>query len=330
MSCASECIGRCVGGSIEVQNRDVVDQLVTDAENNIIKQTAGGTTFSGINRPRLRSPGNSGAAGRGCRLYSHINTVPDNDPDFSNTRSWLNSKLLETLQLESNPDCRTTKEVYDGLLQTEDLYRQDFEFLGVDQMILNRRRQEMLHKRWTENVFEPIRCEVEREVNGPELKELEARKRQLYKEYLEHLNRKGHVFLDVGDPAEYFAFSLNPSQHAALKAKTGPLNDPLLFQEKERNKEDATAIRCMTGYALGDKDVEQIRLPPLPLVPLGRHGVSWRRWNDMQLGQIDSPVRSVSRRKMRPDRNHSNISIGGCGADLLADGHNEFVYVNVN
>lgn len=67
-----------------------------------LQQTAGGTTFSGINRPRLRSPGNSGAAGRGCRLYSHINTVPDNDPDFSNTRSWLNSKLLETLQVRDS------------------------------------------------------------------------------------------------------------------------------------------------------------------------------------------------------------------------------------
>lgn len=70
--------------------------------NLFLQQTAGGTTFSGINRPRLRSPGNSGAAGRGCRLYSHINTVPDNDPDFSNTRSWLNSKLLETLQVRDS------------------------------------------------------------------------------------------------------------------------------------------------------------------------------------------------------------------------------------
>lgn len=332
MSCASECVGRCAGGSIEVQNREVVDQLVTDAENSFIKQTltAGcDATSGGINRPRSRSLGNSRPASRGCRLYSHIATVPDDDPDFSLTRPWLNSKLLETLQMESNPDCRTTKECYDGLLQTEDLYRQDFEFLGMDQMILNRRRQEMLHKKWTENVYEPIRCEVEKEVNGPELKELQARKRQLYKEYLEHINKKGHVFLDVGDPAEYFAFSLNPSQHVALKARTGPLNDPLLFQERERNKEDATAIRCMTGYALGDKDVEQIRLPPLPLVPLGRHGISWKRWNDMQLGQIESPVRSVSRRKMRPDRNHSNVSLSGCDAYLSPVGDSEFVYVNL-
>lgn len=81
-----------------------------------------------------------------------------------------------------------------------------------------------------------------------------------------------------------------------MQARTGgPLNDPLLFQERERNREDAVAFRFATGRSVRCKDAGKIRLPVLPLVPLGRHGTSWKMWNDMHLGQIDSEVRTLCR-----------------------------------
>ena len=63
------------------------------------------------------------------------------------------------------------------------------DFLANKEM-LNHRKKELLHKKWTENVNEPIRREVDTEMNGPNYFELVRRKRELYKEYLEHTNRK--------------------------------------------------------------------------------------------------------------------------------------------
>ena len=58
------------------------------------------------------------------------------------------------------------------------------------QELLDLRKKELLHKRWTERVYQPIRRQVVSEANSPEFGELFQRKRQLYKEYLEHVNKK--------------------------------------------------------------------------------------------------------------------------------------------
>ena len=63
------------------------------------------------------------------------------------------------------------------------------EFLAKKEM-LNQRKREILHKRWTDNVNEPIRKEVVNELNSPNYDEFVRRKRVLYKEYLEHSNKK--------------------------------------------------------------------------------------------------------------------------------------------
>ena len=36
------------------------------------------------------------------------------------------------------------------------------------------------------------------------------------------------------------------------------MHDPLLSQGRERNEEDRTILRCMTGYRYSDKDIEQV------------------------------------------------------------------------
>ena len=56
--------------------------------------------------------------------------------------------------------------------------------------MLNHRKKELLHKKWTENVNEPIKREIDKEINGPNYLELMKRKRALHKEYLEHTNKK--------------------------------------------------------------------------------------------------------------------------------------------
>ena len=73
------------------------------------------------------------------------------------------------------------------------------------------------------------------------------------------------------------------------------MNDPLIAQGCVRMEEDKDIIRCITGETFSDLDVEKVRLPPQPLVPLGRHGTECRTWLRMQLHDIDSGVRYRSR-----------------------------------
>lgn len=73
------------------------------------------------------------------------------------------------------------------------------------------------------------------------------------------------------------------------------MRDPLLSQGKERSKEDRLLFRCITGSTLTEREMDQVNLPPLPLVPLGRHGTENRTWLAMPMGDIESPVRQSSR-----------------------------------
>jgi len=71
-------------------------------------------------------------------------------------------------------------------------------------------------------------------------------------------------------------------------------NDPLISQGSTRLEEDRTVVRCVTGNTMSDKEIEEMRLPPAPLVPLGRHGTECNTWLRMQLHDIDSGVRKRS------------------------------------
>ena len=72
------------------------------------------------------------------------------------------------------------------------------------------------------------------------------------------------------------------------------LNDPLLHQISQKNNEDMTEIACETGLYLKDREIEGSRLPPLPLLPLGRHGTDCKAWSDMQLHDVHSVARQRS------------------------------------
>jgi len=76
---------------------------------------------------------------------------------------------------------------------------------------------------------------------------------------------------------------------------TRPLQDPLISQGRQRSEEDRTILRCLTGYRYSDRDIEQVKMPPMPLVPLGRHGTNSVRWLEMPLSNIESTPRQASR-----------------------------------
>ena len=52
------------------------------------------------------------------------------------------------------------------------------------------RKKENLHKKWVEQVGEPIRREIDQQIHSRRLPALERRRQQLYDDYLTHVNRK--------------------------------------------------------------------------------------------------------------------------------------------
>ena len=66
----------------------------------------------------------------------------------------------------------------------------------------------------------------------------------------------------------------------------------MLFQAEKRNEEERTIIHCETGLKLSDAEIERTRLPPLPLVPLGRQGTECGDFLAMGLHFIDNETRS--------------------------------------
>jgi len=64
-----------------------------------------------------------------------------------------------------------------------------------DHDVLNIRRRELLHHKWTDRVYCPIRNYVLSEMNSKDYKNLLLHKRLLYNEFLAKGNRK--VFLSV-------------------------------------------------------------------------------------------------------------------------------------
>jgi len=224
-------------------------------------------------------------------------------------QKWLNDRQVKSLQEKADMEAKNTRKMYEAVLDSENTFVKEIQDFLSHKDMLNQRKKELLHKKWTENVSEPISKEIDAEINGPNYLELMKRKRALHKEYLEHTNKKGHVFLDTIAPDEYYALSLHPTRPSLLTAQTGKLRDPLLSQERERSSEDRIIFRCMTGSKLTDRDLEQIRLPQLPLVPQGRHGTECRTWLEMPMGDIESPVRLASRRRMRGDYNHSHFGL---------------------
>ncbi|VDI06951.1 Hypothetical predicted protein [Mytilus galloprovincialis] len=229
-------------------------------------------------------------------------------------QDWLNEKTVKSLQEKSDVESKAARQLYNPLLETESTFVKDIEEYVCHKDVMDLRKKEMLHKKWNDRVHEPLRKKIIDVMDGDDWPELDRRKRELHKQYLEFVNEKGHVFLDTMDPREYYAQALNGHRPAPIKAlftakevQTQKFRDPLLSQGRERSEEERTIMRCMTGYNYTDKDIDQVKLPPLPLVPLGRHGTDSIKWLQMPLHNIESTPRMASRRRMQGVFNQCNV-----------------------
>ncbi|XP_078321964.1 protein FAM228B-like isoform X4 [Crassostrea virginica] len=316
------------GGKVNVHSSEFVDELMIDSKDHIRTTKM---NKSEVYRKRTRRPMST----------SVVQSKVDSKSLIGQTlrvQDWLNEKTVRGLQIvnsaylkeRSDLETKEARELYNPLLEVENTFVRDLENVVSSQEVLDLRKREMLHKKWNDRVYEPLREKIIDVMEGEDWPELDRRKRELHKQYLEFVNEKGHVFLDTMDPSEYYAQALNghrpaPIKHACLKwskhmaaAKrrfdhqhykiaTKAFRDPLLSQGRERSAEERTILRCLTGNEYTDKDIEQVKLPPLPLVPLGRHGTDSVRWLEMPLHNIESTPRMASRRRMHGTFNQSQL-----------------------
>lgn len=285
------------GGKVSVHSSDVVDELMIDSKDHIRTMKM---NKSDVYRKRARRPMST----------SVIQSKVDSKSLIGQTlrvQDWLNEKTVKGLQERSDVETKEARELYNPLLEVENTFVRDMENVVSSKEVLDLRKKEMLHKKWNDRVYEPLREKIIDVMDGEDWPELDRRKRELHKQYLEFVNEKGHVFLDTMDPSEYYAQALNGHRPAPIKIATKAFRDPLLSQGRERSAEERTILRCLTGNDYTDKDIEQVKLPPLPLVPLGRHGTDSVRWLEMPLHNIESTPRMASRRRMHGTFNQSQL-----------------------
>ncbi|XP_033741138.1 protein FAM228B-like isoform X2 [Pecten maximus] len=333
------------GGSVHIHDNDVIRELAVDSQDHTMTVLMNKIDTKGRKSRQTEAVettnGDAGMdsqslIGQTMRVQDWLNEKTVKGLQFSIPNAWLEK------QEKSDIETREARKLYEPLLETEDTFVKNLEEYITYKDVMEQRKKEMLHKKWNDRVFEPLRKNIIDAMDSDDWPELDRRKRELHKQYLEFTNQKGHVFLDTMDPEEYYAQALNghrpaPIKHACAKwdkriaaakkhfdhqhykavvlqdiedvrqVSTAALRDPLLSQGRQRSAEDRTILRCITGYNYTDKDLEQVKLPPLPLVPLGRHGTDSLKWLEMPLHNIESTPRLASRRRMRGTFNTSNL-----------------------
>jgi len=225
-------------------------------------------------------------------------------------KSWLSEQSIKVLQEKVDFESSAVKNMYKCLLENEnELQKNMNDYLAhVDEM--NEHKRRVLNKKWHEQTYLPLSAKIQEEMNCDKFYNFDRRKRALYDNYLSHRNKKGHVFLDVISTDEYDPMSLNADRPGPLKATVPKLQDPLLHLENKRNTEDRSVLACDLGLrpvtTLTDREIERLRLPKLPLVPLGRHGTTCRKWMQMKSLDIQGEERIRSQAKM--DGQRRNLS----------------------
>lgn len=290
------------GGQVYVHDNGLIEGLSVDENDKI--RTLMMSKDRSAKRRRMPRPNTTPSPSRSSSRNMDTNCLIG---QTMKVQHWLNEKTVKTLQEKSDLESKAARQLYSPLLQTENTFVKDVEDFITHREITNLRKKEVLHKNWNERVYKPLRKKIIEAMDSNDWPEVDRRKRELHRQYLEFTNEKGHVFLDTMDPEEYYAMALNGHRPAPIKIETRPLHDPLISQGRQRNEEDRTILRCMTGYRYSDKDIEQVKMPAMPLVPLGRHGTDSICWLKMPLSNIESTPRLASRRRMSGKFNDTAI-----------------------
>ncbi|XP_068433598.1 protein FAM228A [Clinocottus analis] len=171
---------------------------------------------------------------------------------------------IRRLKAKMEAEKQQAKEITQPLLDAEDGFMKDLDRFLSQRDVVELRRKEMLHKRWTERVWFPLQRSVEEHVSSCSLAAIK-RRQNLYSHYLHHCNNKGYVFLETYNVTEYNPLLLRSKKPHFFKFSPVDLKDPLYLQLHERLKEKRTAGSCEAESRYTRRPAETLpqRDPPL-------------------------------------------------------------------
>ncbi|XP_070190061.1 uncharacterized protein [Littorina saxatilis] len=197
---------KSLDGKVEMHNKTVAEDLAVEDDTMprsfMPMKSAAKRTSKKISKRPMSTPN-----------LQTDNTAPGMDAGYliNNTlkmQDWIGKKQATDLQEKSVMENIGVLQLYSPLLDTEKSLVHDLNEYLEHTDLLELRKRELLHKNWNEKVYEPIRRQILAAMNGQDWTEKDRRRRELHCQYLEHVNRKGHVFLDTMDKGEYYAQAL--------------------------------------------------------------------------------------------------------------------------
>ncbi|XP_043918698.1 protein FAM228B isoform X2 [Protopterus annectens] len=160
---------------------------------------------------------------------------------------WLSPKYFSYIQAVASAESHEANLIAHPLLDTENSFVKEMERFLHHRDVLELRKKELLYKKWSESVSEPLQQKIEDLVESQSAEDIRSRKSLMLAKYLNYCNKKGCVFLEDYNPQEYNPFYLQYHRPHYFKVVTPALNDPLLLQSRERAQEEGTILRCKTG-----------------------------------------------------------------------------------
>ncbi|XP_040586827.1 protein FAM228B isoform X3 [Mesocricetus auratus] len=212
------------------------------------------------------------------------------------SKEWLEPQSLSFMEA-------LAKEDTDAAVQSI-LYRENYVMKELDKYLyhhdfLNARRKEILYKKWVECVADPLQKKILEKVCSH--KKIKKRRRQELDNFLRHLNKKEHAFIEHYDPKEYDPFYMSKEDPNFLKVIMPPFRDPLKKAQYNKDDEKRTLLQCETGKIYTMKEFKEIEKAQLhsrfPSISNSRQCITPNEWLKVPMSYIESEFCKKSRNK---------------------------------
>lgn len=194
--------------------------------------------------------------------------------------------------LPEPPELAEVEELCKSLLAKEQQLISELEASASRQASEAACKREMLYHKWSTRVFAPLHSRITSVMGGSLYKNLDCEKRILFENYLNYCNTQ-RVFLETVSSEGYNPLSPTVC-NTHLMATTGPLDDPLLTQATDRDREQqiATCSCSERGVIKSERGLDAVS------------------WLAVQLVFVDSSVRERSRCRILRDHNERQTGEG--------------------
>ncbi|KAM4867135.1 protein FAM228B-like isoform 1-T6 [Thomomys bottae] len=209
------------------------------------------------------------------------NKANDTLPKLGSSKGWLESQPHDWMKALD-----------------QSLYHHDF---------LNKRKKEILYKKWVEQVADPLQKKIIEKVCSH--KKITKRRQEEIASFLKHVNKKGNVFIQHYDPKEYDPFFMNKEDPNFFKVIMQPFCDPLKKAQYNKDDEKRILFQCETGKIYTMKEFKEIEKTQLfsrfPNISNSRQFLTPDKWITMPTLYIESEFCRRRRLKMKKNFNDS-------------------------